>query len=73
MILLITKDDGASFMISAFVSRESRYSNAMTQAELEHVNKYSRNEMYSDQLAVTDRNGNPKKIQLTCDPFVIKF
>ena len=70
---LITKDEGAGVMISAFVSREFGYGTGMIEQEMNKVNDHRRNKTYSDKLAAINRAGNANKKPLTSDPFLLEF
>ena len=57
----IPKDEGAGLMISAFASREFGYCTGITEEELQKVNDYRKHKKYSDEIAATNRAGNPNK------------
>lgn len=71
--VVIPKDEGAGLMISAFVSREFGFGMALTEANLEKVNRAREGKSYSDELAATTVEGKATKEKLKDLPFIIEF
>ncbi len=70
---IVPKDEGMGIMISAFQFREFGFGLAISQEQLEEINKYCEGKRYLDEDAATLKRGSPTKKLLTSSPFVVEF
>ena len=66
---LISKDEGAGVMISAFQSREFGFSLELSDEDLAKVNAYRKDKNYRDKDAATYIHGKAEKRPLDSTPF----
>ena len=69
----MSKEEGQGVMLSSFVNSEFGYGLELSQAQLDHINRYRRGQHYLDVESAMEVNKCTEKPRLTSSPFTSYF